>query len=201
VNTKTDPKNCGSCGGFCPGANNTTTTNVTCNSGVSCGFSCKGSNYDVNDDPNDGCEASVPGNPTKASAYDLGSSGSCDDVYTFYAAIPSDTHEHEPLPPGFNPAVKAAPQWFKKIGTGAGAFCLNDVGIDLTQTSGTANCYSITLEANQSPIVTIPIAGGKANYEMDSGSYSSGSTIYFKVEKTCVTTRPEVANFTVNYHL
>lgn len=201
-NLNTDVKNCGACGSVCIGSDYPQTTNVVCQPATrTCTFGCTGANYNIDNNPNNGCETADPQtNHTRDSATDLGSKGCRDDVYTFYGSIYSDPHAHDPAPSGFNTTVKAAPLWYRVFGTGSGG-CANDPGIDLFQTGGTASgCYAITIMTDGQS-VTIPVTGGRASYEMSSGSYPNNSWIHFKVEKTCQSSAPEKADFQVNFHL
>lgn len=202
-NLTTDVKNCGACGSVCPGSDYPQTTIVVCNAAAhTCSFGCKGANYNLDDNPNNGCEAAdTQANHTRDSATDMGAKGCSDgDIYSFFGSIYSDVYNHDPAPDGYNSTVKAAPLWYRVFGTGSGG-CANNPAIDLFQTGGTTSgCYSITIMTDAQS-VTIPVNGGRASYDMGSGSYPNNSWIHFRVEKTCQTTRPEKADFQVNYHL
>jgi hypothetical protein len=198
----TDVNNCGACGTVCPGAGQSTTSNVSC-AGGTCTFSCKGQNYDVDGNAANGCErADTQTNRTQATAADRGSK-TCDDgpsADSFSGTIYSDARDHaNPPAPGFNAATGAAPLWYRVFADG-GLFCQNDPAVNLTMTGGSNDCYKLSLITDQGTNERM-VVNGQANITLGSGSYSDDTNVFFKVEKTCSTSVREVAQFTVSYHL
>lgn len=90
--------NCLSCGDRCPGQSSANTKAV-CKSG-GCDIECLDEYYDVNGDPNDGCESvdDLPIHNSESVAKDLGGYDDCDDSYTVEAFFPSDDRVHIKLP-------------------------------------------------------------------------------------------------------
>jgi hypothetical protein len=202
----------------CPGAGKPNAA-VACNNHV-CVLSCNGENYDVNADPNDGCEiaddcASVNGTPkcpvdnhTNALATDDGSYP-CDDgssAQNMTGYIPSDARDHEPAIDGFDTTTGAAPDYFKI--TGSGGVCQNDANVTLQMDSPTkqSGCYELHLltdKNNGGQSCTTDLTGS-CSITNGSGSYGDGSTLYVWVKKTsaCPAAQfPDHAHFHISGHL
>ena len=201
--TYSDPYNCGGCGVVCPGGDQPT-VNFGCNGGF-CRNSCKGQNYDVNNDLSDGCEElDEQDNHTQETALDL-DTRSCNntDVGTFAGTIYSDYRRHEnPQAPGLEvgPNIISAPLWFKVVGSGGD--CSRDLRVEVTFTSGTLdNVHRLIVITNLTQ-ASATVFDGTATITLESGSYTPGSTISFKVEKNPgLITIAELASFTAVYHL
>jgi len=207
TNTQNDVDNCGACDFVCPGGNQTTATATCVNQ--TCAFTCKGDNYDVDGDPTNGCEAPDDGhnNHTPATIRSLGSK-SCDNSSSrtsFSGRIVSDNRQHLPAPAGFDPTTGAAPDWWVVSASG-GTFCSNDLVASITTTGGaaTGTCYRLTVETNRVTRTANVSGSGTASIPSCSGScYTDGTTIRFKVEKTCSTSEsvPESIGYTVSFNL
>lgn len=201
VDVTSDANHCGGCGNVCPGAG--ATANVACQNSA-CTFTCKGENYDVNGNPADGCEqeSTFTAHSAETAAY-LGSF-SCVDTAggSFTGAIHSDARVHEDSAiPGFVPDVGAAPQWRRAFANSSQFFCSNNVEFSLTMTGGASDCYKATVITDK---VTRSenIVGGTARISLGPFSqYTTGSNIYFVVEKTCGPEVREVANYTAVFNL
>jgi hypothetical protein len=201
-----DPFNCGACNSFCPGliwatADPWSNANVGCPN-ETCTFGCRGQNYDVDGNARNGCEQEdTQTNHAQDTAKDLGSHSCRDtDGGSFSGTIYSDAREHaNPEAPGFDPDTGAAPLWFRVFASG-GDLCQNDPAVSLSMTGGTSSCYKLTLFTNLGAHEKT-ISNGSASIVLGSGSYSDGTNVFFKVEKTCAKTVREVASFTANYHL
>jgi hypothetical protein len=158
----------------------------------------------VNNDPSDGCEREdTQTNHTQDTAKDLGTHSRCDsDGGQFTGTIYSDAREHaNPEAAGFNPDTGAAPLWFRAFADG-GFGCFADPAMTLTMDGGTFTdgCYKLTFFTNLGTHERT-ITNGSASIVLGNGSYSNGTTVRFKVEKTCGKTVREVASFKVDYHL
>src|SRR5581483_5904424 len=148
-----DVDNCGSCGHVCPGIS-AANDEVGCVNG-GCTFVCKGENYDVNQNPNDGCEvADSPLNNHDSSHTIYLGSVDCydgDSNWNPSGIIPSDSRVHQdPTVLGFDSSNGDAPDWFSIYGSG-GTFCQDDVNVNL-QIYGSANpgCYHLVVYTNKS---------------------------------------------------
>lgn len=193
----------------CPGNDQTTTAAVDCVQ-QQCAITCKGENYDVDQVPGNGCEVadSPGGNHVQASATDLGSEGACDanPRKKGPGKVPSDTRVHNPPVTGML-ANGSAPDWFKVVGTGSGTTCLNDVAAQLNVFgSRNLNCYELFAQTDKSGAQTCTTdASGVCEVTAGSttfgGGYSSGSTIYFRVQKLPNCTGPEAVTYEIDYHL
>lgn len=195
------PTHCGDCNTACPGAGSTT-ANVTCTDG-GCTFSCKGQNYDVDRDAGSGCEvADAPtGNHVVTGATSLGTLP-CNDGSTINAmgVMPSDTRVHEnPVVPAFSVMEGAAPD-FLAVSASGGTFCVNDVDVALTVT-GAANlaCFRLTVVTDNGTWSCMTNAAGTCSVSQGSGSYSGGTTISLRVERTC-SAAAAAARYTVAGH-
>lgn len=199
--------NCGSCGNICPGQG-LTNNDVFCDAmSRSCGMTCRGDNYDIDTNAGNGCEVldvTPPGHsqPTASSR----GSKPCSDTAsadTFGSGVPSDKRAHiNPPVDSFSGTVGAAPDWWTVHGDG-GTFCLDDYRVTFTTMGGGSgmSCYMLTFITNRLTD-QITVSGSSWNtISGGSGSYSDGSDIYFKIEKTCSTAKPENVTYTVDYHL
>lgn len=193
-----DPEHCGECNNECPLQGQSSASWVTCEHG-SCQLRCYHWDYDLNNDPADGCETNgMAFNHTKEDAHPLGPYFCLDDdIGQFTGSIFSDRREHMHLP-NFNPYTGAAPRWWKALA--GDDFCLNDPEISLVQTSGTSGCYKFAFESDTLTREEI-ITGGSLVVDMDAGSYPDDTYVYFRIEKICDTTIVERADFGVIFHL
>jgi hypothetical protein len=194
------PTHCGDCNTACPGAGSTT-ANVNCADG-GCTFSCKGQNYDVDGNPDSGCEvADSPDNHQASTATGLGSRA-CNDSQTISSmgTLPSDTRVHEnPGVTAFASAQGAAPDFLSVNATG-GTLCVNDIGVTLTVTQApNLACFQLTIVTDNNTWSCTTNASGTCTITQGSGSYSGGTTISLKVERTC-SAGPANARYTVAGH-
>ncbi|MFN8590040.1 MAG: hypothetical protein U0031_01180 [Thermomicrobiales bacterium] len=198
-NITNDPTNCGGCGNVCPGyyAPN---ANVFCQNSI-CTLSCKGDFYDVNGSSADGCEASGFANHTWDTAFSLGSVRCFDDEGgTFSGKIVSDARVHEaPSVPEFNSFTGAAPTYW--VIYASGGACSNDPFMSISMPGAINGCYQLTFFSDKGTWST-PVTNGAGSISLGSGSYSDGTYVRFKVEKTCSSaTVKEERNYSVTYHL
>ena len=167
-----------------------------------CTITCRGDNYDVNNDPVDGCERQyTDGAHTQSTAFPLGNVD-CQDSnrVTPLRTIYSDSRIHTNFPsPPFNPGTGAAPQWWVVNATG-GVLCQTNLDVMLTMTTGTGNCYRLTVNAGSNTWVA-PTVNGVAQITQGPGSYIPGMSIFFVVEKICPASIREAANYIITYHL
>jgi hypothetical protein len=201
LNNCGQPVTCGiaTCAGF-----QTSNSNVTCNQNGTCAFSCQGEHYDLDGDPSTGCEAAdaVTDNHTKSNATSLGDQD-CFNTSNgaFSGTIYSDGRVHEsPAIDGFDATTGSAPDWFVVHATG-GAVCQDDLNVTITVSSGTPECYKLSVLTNKNTFSTQVDSNGSATITAGSSSYSDGTDIYFQVEKTCGTTVQEAAAYSVQFHL
>jgi hypothetical protein len=171
-----------------------------------CGMSCRGENYDVDNNPANGCEwldAVPPGHEQPSAAY-RGSKecfdGSSSD--TFSSMVLSDSREHRnPAISSFAGWVGAAPDYWRVFGDG-GLFCQNDYWVSFSTNGGGATpCYQCTIITNKKTSSVVVNGAGNATMSSGSGSYSDDTDIYFKIEKICNLPVQEAVNYTVSYHL
>ena len=199
----TTPANCGSCGNTCPGTGSTA-ANVACVGGTSCTFSCQGENYDVNNNPANGCEVvdAPTGNHVQASAVNVGSVP-CNDGSTISATgkILSDARLHQsPAVTGFDATLGSAPD-FLAVTTNGGSFCFNDIGLTLTVTMAPIlSCYRLTVTTDNGSWSCSPSSGATCTITQGSGSYSGGTITGLKVERTCSAAGGTEARYTVTGH-
>lgn len=205
-----DADNCGACGNKCPGVGQPG-DEVACTDpqNMKCSFTCKGENYDVDNNPANGCEqnhGTTPGH-TQGNATSLGSSV-CDDsaMTTFSGTIMSDARSHlNPPLDGFDNGVGSAPEYWSIVGTGKSNFftCVNNYGITITTSGGGNNpCYKLTLTTDK--VTNNMIVSGSGSNTISTNSftqYSSGSTLYFKIEKVCQLPTQEAVSYKVQFHL
>jgi hypothetical protein len=173
-------------------------------------MSCQGDNYDVNNNPNDGCErahGSTPGH-SQGSATARGNTD-CNDgdsQDTITGVILSDSRVHSPGVTGFNTTVGAAPDWWSRYDQGNPScflcFCTDDYSITFT-TSGGGNtpCYQLTFYTDNTTNSVTVTGNGSATMSGGSGSYTDGSTVYFEVQKICSLPVQEAVNYAISYHL
>jgi hypothetical protein len=98
------------------------------------------------------------------------------------------------------PNANTVPLWFKV--NGASGECERDLYPEVTFTSGAMD------SVHRAPVITdateasTTVVNGSAIIALKRGSYTAGSTIYFRVEKESVTLAPsEMASFTATFHL
>lgn len=169
-------------------------------------FTCGTETYDVNNNNADGCEVTDPvfGNHTQALAKPLAQT-TCDDVAsanTINGLLPSDSRIHFPSPSFFDFNTGSAPDWFSQLDNG-GLLCTNDYNISFSVGGGGATpCYTLTFITDKINVSTPAICGGcGTGLTGGAGSYSSGSTVYFEVQKTCALPVQEDVGYTITYHL
>jgi hypothetical protein len=159
----------------------------------------------VNDDWSDGCEElDEQTNHTQDTALDLAARTCLNtDVGAFAGTIASDRrlHKNPPAPGLFkSPGTDAAPLWFKVVSLGGD--CDTDLRVELTLTSGTMNNIYLVTVITDTIERTATVVAGSAIITLESGSYTAGSTIYFRVEKRyLVLATGEIASFTATFHL
>jgi hypothetical protein len=214
------PTNCGTCGNVCPGYMKPN-DNVTCNASQMCTFSCQGENYDVNNNPSDGCEAAdapqgnhtqnPPSNPQSAQNV-----SDCDDGmidFTLTGRMLSDKRVHENPPiVGFDANSGSAPDWLYIYGVGHFT-CENDIVMQFSvQGSSSPSCYKMTVitdthmyscQANASgscPSVG-PAGTNWGIYQNGGSQFSDNTIIEIEVQKTCSTAVTENVTYKVVGHL
>jgi hypothetical protein len=199
------PTDCGACGNACPGVSSTT-ADAACTD-ATCGISCRGDHYDIDGSAANGCEAAdlQAGNHDQTTPSPFPNT-SCDDSSSqnsFSGHLLSDTRVHtNPTVSAFNPAAGAAPHWYQVHSSGG--LCTDDYSVTLTTTGGPAvPCYAATIITDKITDKVTVTGAGSNTISGSGGSYSDGSTIYFKVEKTCSTMSVGDADvsYTVSYHL
>lgn len=203
-NLTNDVNNCNACGNVCPGTGQTT-ADVSCQNST-CTFTCRGQNYDVDNNPSNGCErADTQTNHTQATAQFLGSR-TCDDSDTgaFSGTLFSDSRMHtNPTAPGFDFDFPfgsgSAPLWYRVFAEG-GLFCQNDPFVTVSMPGAPNNCYRVSVKTN-SRTTSVAVINGSAVVDMDSGSYPDDTDVFFTVEKTCPSTTRGVASFTATFNL
>jgi hypothetical protein len=202
----TTADHCGGCATVCPGFGQSTGDASCTNSSTGqCGFTCRGENYDVNNNPADGCERSDTSPPghTQALASASGSKDNSDTLATFGQVILSDGRVHaNPAIDGFNNNSGAAPDWWSVNATG-GTFGINDYVVTFTTSGGSsaAPCYTITIITNSKTQSCATSGSGSCSINSGSGAYADGTTVFFKVEKTCTSATREAVTYSAQYHL
>jgi hypothetical protein len=198
--------NCGACGNSCPGQG-LTNNDVSCDAMTrTCAMTCRGDNYDVDTSPSNGCEVldSVPPGHSQPTAASRGSKDCYDTSSrdTFSAGVPSDKRVHiNPPVDSFSGSVGAAPDWWIVHADG-GTFCIDDYDVTLTTSGGSSSsCYLLTFYTNKTTDSVTVNGASSGSISGGSGSYSDGSDIYFKIEKSCSSPGPESVSYTVDYHL
>jgi hypothetical protein len=199
-------QNCGGCGNVCDGQG-LSTNDVFCDAmTLTCGMTCRGDNYDVDTKAANGCEVAdaVPPGHSQPTAASRGSK-SCSDTAsrdTFNAGVTSDQRVHKnPAVDSFNGTVGAAPDWWI-IHADGGFLCEDDYSVTLTTMGGsTSSCYTATFISNKTTDSVTVNGSSWGTMSGGSGSYSDGSDIYIKVEKTCSSPAPEKVSYQVDYHL
>src|SRR5262245_38714641 len=196
---------CGACGNVCPGYGQPA-DNVTCDQTQTCTFSCQGENYDVNNNPSDGCEVadSPTGNHTQGTAVDQGPRPCFDaSTFSFGGTIVDDTRVHaNPAVSGFNTTTGSTPDWYSMTATGG--ICTDDLSVTLQMTSANQpTCYKLTVitDVNQFTCQTAA-ATGSCTVTQGAGAYHDNVTIYYKVERTCTAaTGRQSVSYTVSGHI
>jgi hypothetical protein len=220
--------NCGMCNYVCPGYQKPN-DNVTCDVTEKCTFSCQGENYDVNNNPSDGCEVpdAPQGNHVQSSAADHGQVSDCDSSndmeFMFGGQMPSDKRVHEtPAVVGFDTNSGSAPDWYQIFGVGH-LTCYNDIVMQLcVQGSSNPSCYRLdAVPASGTPhgcqvdasgccppdpnpqgscaTSQVPFMGICQN---QGGQFADNTEIYIKVSKTCdMFTLTENVTYQVYGHL
>lgn len=170
-------------------------------------MTCQGQHYDVDGDLTNGCEQTPPhaSATTQAAAYSAGSFPCADNASNpnLTGFILSDARTHtNPAVTGFDSAVGSAPMWAKITATG-GATCADDISLTFTTIGGgNTPCYRLTVYTDKGAYTSPIVSGqGSTGITQGSGSYSDGSTIYFKVEKTCALPTQESVGYSVTGHL
>lgn len=206
----TTPQNCGMCGNTCPGLG-LSNNDVSCvdPAAKKCGMTCRGENYDVDNNPSNGCERNHPTPPghtqTIAAAAYRGSKSCSDGASTdsFSATLLSDTRVHtNPPVDSFSATVGSAPDFWRVYADGG--LCVNDLDVTITTVGGSSanKCYRLTVITNNGPRSVDVSGSGSANISSGSGSYSDDTDIYFKIEKICAAGTPqEAVTYTIRYHL
>lgn len=200
-------QNCGACGNACPGVG-LGTSDVSCADpgGKQCGMTCRGENYDVDADMANGCEKGhpVPPGHTEATPADRGHKDCFDGASTdeFSAHLLSDARVHmNPGVDNFSGTVGSAPDYWSVQADG-GLFCVNDYDVTFSTAGGGGTpCYTCTIITNKKSASVTISGAGSANMNSGAGSYSGGTTIYFKIEKTCNLPVQEDVSYKVHYHL
>jgi hypothetical protein len=169
------------------------------------GYTCEGDNYDVNNDPADGCEINQPLDAhTQASAATVGTgSVSCFNVSnSFTGVLPSDGRVHMvPAVPGFNAVTGSAPEWYTIMATG-GATCGDSISLTMTMSSSTIpDCYEISVVTNVDTYSETTDNTGKATITEPDGAYTDPSAVYFEVQKTCAATSRDDPTYSVTFTL
>lgn len=197
-----DLRNCGNRCEPCPGIG-APDVGVSCSRG-NCTFACLGRSFDVDGDPDNGCERrdTDQAGYSRASAFSL-DSPPCDDNVggNFSGHIMSDARAHPDLQ-AFDKRVGTAPEYWKIHGTG-GSVCLNDLDATITTSggSGVDVCYRFTVESTGGRW-SVDVSGtGTASIETGSEFYDDNAYIYFVVEKICGTTVREDVAYTVTFTL
>ena len=200
---------CGTCAN-CPGsAFNDSTANAGCDASLQCVFSCKGENYDVDDNPADGCEKedSPLGNHTQATAINIADAGlPCSDsssTFSLNGIYISDQRTHQdPSVAGFDTPSGSAPDWFTVVGTGGTSARTTSASACRFYGSSFPTCYTITFTTSSGKSYSCSTSSsGACTISEGSGSYSDGDTLYWEVTKTCPSSQSEYVTYNVAGHL
>ena len=162
-------------------------------------LTCPGESYDVNGDPDDGCEANqeLPNRTTQPSAHFLGNTDDCSDQQdpvSISGTLLSDTREHVgPSVPDFNAGVGSAPAWYT---TNVADTTVCDEFYELsvhTLTAPATQCYQFTVSwridgTSETGFETVALSG--ANFavidgEWDGSEVDDSARFWFEFEKTC----------------
>jgi hypothetical protein len=112
-------------------------------------MTCQGAYFDVNGQMNDGCEAvaSITGNHTKQTAYNLGDVDDCDVARVLNHTTHSDTREHvNPSVAGFNSTTGAAESWYTfEVVDEVLCTLAYDIFVTTTGGSDAQECYDVEL--------------------------------------------------------
>lgn len=196
----------GKCLCTCPGMGQNT-ADVSCGQdmGQTCQFTCRGEYYDVDGKPENGCEMDhgIFISHTQATATDRGHF-SCLDASsndTVLGFLLSDSRVHQnPAIPAFNATVGSAPDYYSVKGDGGA--CVNDYDVTFsTSGGGSAKCYQCTIMTDKKTQSVMASGNELVKMTSGSGSYSSDSIIYFKVEKICSLPQQEAIRYQILYHL
>jgi hypothetical protein len=192
------------CGHVCPGYL-ATADNVTCQN-MGCTFSCQGENYDVNNNPADGCEVadSPQGNHVQGSAVNAGDQSDCDSGgidFTVTGTMLSDQRVHEnPAVTGFDTNSGSAPDWELKKGVGH-TFCANDIVVTFTVNgSANASCYTLTVITDKNTYSCSPSGTSCSINHNNGGQFSDDTNVYFEVTKTCSFATIENVSYSIAGH-
>jgi hypothetical protein len=181
---------------------------VTCGNdlGLTCQLTCRGENYDVDGNPQNGCEIlhSVPPGHNQASAGDRGSL-SCTDTSTdtILGFLLSDSRAHtNPTVGSFSAQVGSAPDYYRVAANG-GLLCVNDYAVSFGTSGGNSltQCYQCTIITDKKTQSVTATGNDLVQMTSGSSSYSGGTDIYFKIEKICSLPRQEAIRYQVMYHL
>ena len=182
---QSDPRNCGACNETCPGIGAPGAL-AACEA-EACTFVCQGNRWDVDGDPANGCEAvNTHTGFSTGTAVDFGVPG-CGSLVTFQGTMYADAREHDPAPPGFNPATRSVPQWYRVRSRGQvlGLPCQIPPRLELTM-GGVTGCYRIRAITADDPQATAPVVNGVATLPLLS-SLLVGQVLHFGIEKSCLT--------------
>jgi hypothetical protein len=200
------PEDCGSCGNACPGVG-APDANIACLRDASCTFSCQGEHYDVDDDPETGCEVvdSPLDNHVEANASDLGSFPCTDGDSNpdIAGTLHSDARAHEMAGVnGFDATTGSAPDWYRLFADVG--VCENEVVLTLIINGVGSNldCYQLYVYTDEGTYSCTTSTTGSCFINQDgTGLYSDDSDIRIAVSKTCDTTVTESVTYTVTGHL
>ena len=170
-------------------------------------MTCRGQNYDVDGNPNNGCEQLENGqNTTSGTADNLGSvscfDGNGHTVHTTGMLLSDDRVHADPAVAGFDGSVGSAPEWYA-ISASGGTFCEDDLALTLTVSGSAApTCYQFTAITDTGTYTAQVASGGTATITDGSGAYTDGSTIDLEVRRTCSAASPgDAIGYTVDGHL
>jgi len=167
---------------------------------------CPATAYDVDGDAANGCEVldEGPDNHTQGSATDLGGR-SCEDTDSdpgIAGRLVSDRARRDPAVAGFDPAVGAAPDWYRIFADG-GLFCQNDVSLTLrVEGTGELDCYELTVFTNvhASGLRCSTDLEGRCVIDASFGEYTDDTDLFVRVSRICEADGADVT-YTVSGHL